>query len=47
MNNEIIIPAWLIERILLRAAEQEVSVEEIVTDAIRKYISERRDNIGE
>ncbi len=47
MNDEIIIPDWLLERLLLQAAEQEVSVEEIVTDAIRKYMIERRDNIGE
>lgn len=47
MNSEIIIPEWLLERLLLQAAEQEVSVEEIVIDAIKKYITERRDNIGE
>lgn len=45
--DEIIIPENLVERLLLQAAEQETSVEEIVIDAITKQITERRDNGGE
>jgi len=45
--DEIIIPEKLVERLLLQAAEQETSVEEIVIDAITKQITERRDYGGE
>lgn len=47
MVNEIIIPENLVEQLLLQAAEQETSVEEIVIYAITKQITERRDNGGE
>ena len=46
MEFEIIIPDELIEQLLIEAAEREVSVEEIVTDAIHKFI-ERAENIAD
>ena len=44
MEYEIIIPDSLVEQLLIEAAEREVSVEEIVTEAIQKFI-ERTENI--
>lgn len=41
---EITIPNTLIEPLLIQASEQEVSVEEIVENAIKKYL-ERNENI--
>lgn len=38
MGQEIEIPAPLVEPLLTLAAEQEISVEEIVTRAIQKFI---------
>lgn len=46
MEFEIIIPDELIEQLLIEAAEREVSVEEIMADAIQKFI-ERTENIAQ
>lgn len=45
MEFEIIIPDELIEQLLVEAAVREVSVEEIVADAIQKFM-ERTENIA-
>lgn len=45
MEFEIIIPDKLSEQLLVDAAVREVSVEEIVADAIQKFI-ERTENIA-
>ena len=45
MEQEIEIPALLIESLLILAAEQELPVEDIVTRAITNYM-ERNDEIG-
>lgn len=41
---EITIPEMMIEPLLIQASEQEVSVKEIVENAIKKYL-ERNENI--
>lgn len=41
---EIVIPNTLIELLLIKAAEQETMVEEIVEQAIRKYIERNGEN---
>lgn len=46
MEYEIIIPDSLVVQLLIEAAEREVSVEEIVTEAIQKFI-ERTENIAD
>ena len=46
MEYEIIIPDSLVKQLLIEAAEREVSVEEIVTEAIQKFI-ERTENIAD
>ena len=45
MEIDIIIPDELLEQLLVEAAVQEVSVEEIVTAAIQKFM-ERTENIA-
>lgn len=45
MNIEIELDDAMMERLLLRAAEQEVSAEELIIQTIRNFIS-RGDNIG-
>ena len=44
MEQEIEIPAWLVESLLDLAAEQEVSVEEIVERAMQKFIEGSAEN---
>ena len=46
MEYDIIIPDSLVEQLLIEAAKREVSVEEIVTEAIQKFI-ERTENIAD
>lgn len=41
---EIVIPNTLSELLLIKAAEQETTVEEIVEQAIRKYIERNDEN---
>ena len=45
MEIDIISPDELLEQLLVEAAVREVSVEEIVTDAIQKFM-ERTENIA-
>ena len=44
MDMKIEIPDFLIEPLLVLAAEQEISVEEIVTRAIQNYTERNEDN---
>ena len=45
MQEEIIIPQPLAQLLIIEAAQRETTVEEIVTEAFRKYM-ERNGNIG-
>ena len=45
MEQEIEIPAWLVESLLILASEQELPAEDLVTRAIKNFM-ERNDKIG-
>lgn len=45
LEYELYIPEPLAELLLIEAAQREISAEEIVTEAIKKYL-ERNENIG-
>ena len=44
MGQEIEIPVWLIEPLLVLAAEQEISVEEIVERAMQNFLEGSAEN---